>query len=226
MQGEIKGTIIGVDAVVVVAGTNTQSRRIMKVAITDEDIEWTQDPNDNPTIAALPFEQVFYNDAEIGTEVEVVGPVVVRHVVPESEHAAFDHQLNKLNTRLLGALRKWINHYGYSAHRATLESAMKAYLADRMPLPTMYEQIQLEVFGPVNQPPLKMQKLRDDVNRLLAQRWAVAKSSQLLLWFDDVETFGYQGSATPKDDGPLQVIHLDSHSIDDYWNKWLAKTNA
>ncbi|WP_125707393.1 hypothetical protein [Lacticaseibacillus porcinae] len=226
MQGEITGTIIGVDAVVVVAGTNSQVRRIMKVAIKDEDIEWTQDPNDNPTIAALPFEQIFFTDMDIGTAVEVDGPVLVRRVVPESERDAFDQGLKKLNTRILGALRKWINHYGYKDHRAALEATIKDYLADRIPMPTMYDRIQLEVFGPVNQPPLKMKKLRDEVNHLLAARWAVVKTSQLLLWFEDIDTFSVEGSATPQDDGPLEVIHLDNGSIDDYWQKWLDKTKA
>jgi hypothetical protein len=62
---------------------------------------------------------------------------------------------------------------------------MKAYLNDRIPLPTLFDQIQQIVFGEVTKPPLKLTKLKTEINALLAKRWAVAKQSLLVLWFDE-----------------------------------------
>lgn len=226
MQGVIKGHILGVDTLVIVAGTKTQAQRVMQISIDSEDIDWAQTPNDNPTVACVPFKEVFYQDLEIDTEVTLTGEVQVRHAVPESQQAEFQAQLERLNTRLLGAIRKWVKHYGYTDHRAALESAMKAYLNNRIPLPTLFEQIQQIVFGDVSQPPLKLTKLREEINTLLTQRWAVAKQSLLVLWFDDLELFESASTSTEKTTGPLQVIHLDNGSFDEAWTKWVAKTKA
>lgn len=103
---------------------------------------------------------------------------------------------------------------------------MKAYLNDRIPLPTMFEQLQQIVFGDVNKPPLKLTKLTTEINTLLAQRWAVAKQSLLVLWFDEVEVFESASTTAEKTSGPLQVIRLDNGSFDESWAKWVAKTKA
>jgi hypothetical protein len=226
MQGAIKGHILGVDTLVIVAGTKTQTQRVMQIAIDSEDIDWAQTPNDNPTMACVPFKEVFYQDLEIDTEITLTGQVQIRHAVPESQQAAFQTQLDRLNIRMLGAIRKWVKHYGYTDHRAALEFAMKAYLNDRIPLPTLFEQIQQIVFGDVNKPPLKLTKLTTEINTLLAQRWAVAKQSLLVLWFDEVEVFESASTTAEKTTGPLQVIRLDNGSFDESWAKWVAKTKA
>lgn len=103
---------------------------------------------------------------------------------------------------------------------------MKAYLNDRVSLPTLFDQIQQIVFGDVSKPPLKMTKLREEINTLLAQRWAVAKQSLLVLWFDDLELFESASTTAEKTTGPLQVIRLDNGSFDEAWTKWVAKTKA
>ncbi len=226
MQGEITGTILGVDTLVIVVGTHTQVRRVMQINITSEDIDWAQTPNDNPMLACVPFEEVFYQEVEIGSEVTITGPVQVRHAVPESQQAAFQAQLDRLNTRLIGTIRNWVKRYGYTNQRAALESAMKAYLNDRIPLPTLFGQIQQIVFGEVTKPPLKLTKLKTEINALLAKRWAVAKQSLLVLWFDDIELFTSESTATEQQSGPLTVIHLENGGIEEFWEKWLAKTKA
>jgi hypothetical protein len=200
MQGAIKGHILGVDTLVIVAGTKTQTQRVMQIAIDSEDIDWAQTPNDNPTMACVPFKEVFYQDLEIDTEITLTGQVQIRHAVPESQQAAFQTQLDRLNIRMLGAIRKWVKHYGYTDHRAALEFAMKA--------------------------PLKLTKLTTEINTLLAQRWAVAKQSLLVLWFDEVEVFESASTTAEKTTGPLQVIRLDNGSFDESWAKWVAKTKA
>lgn len=73
MQGEINGTILGVDTLVIVVGTHTQVRRVMQLNITSEDIDWAQTPNDNPMLACVPFEEVFYQEVDIGSEVTITG---------------------------------------------------------------------------------------------------------------------------------------------------------
>ena len=226
MQGEIIGTIVGVDKLVIVVGAHTQIRRVMQISIESEDIDWDQTPSDNPMIACVPFEDVFYQEVDVGSEVTVSGPVEVRHAVPESQQAAFQAQLDRLNTRLIGTIRKWVKRYGYTDHRTALESAMKAYLNDRVSLPTLFDQIQQIVFGDVSKPPLKLTKLREEINTLLAQRWAVAKQSLLVLWFDDLELFESASTTAEKTTGPLQVIRLDNGSFDEAWTKWVAKTKA
>jgi hypothetical protein len=226
MQGEITGTILGVDTLVIVVGTHTQVRRVMQLKIESEDIDWAQTPNDNPMLACVPFEEVFYQEVDIGSEVTVSGPVQVRHAVPESQQAAFQAQLDRLNTRLIGTIRNWVKRYGYTDHRAALESAMKAYLNDRIPLPTLFDQIQQIVFGEVTKPPLKLTKLKTEINALLAKRWAVAKQSLLVLWFDGIELFTSESTATEQQSGPLTVIHLENGGIEEFWEKWLAKTKA
>lgn len=108
MQGEITGTIVGVDKLVIVVGAHTQIRRVMQISIESENIDWDQTPSDNPMIACVPFEDVFYQEVDVGSEVTVSGPVEVRHAVPESQQAAFQAQLDRLNTRLIGTIRKWV----------------------------------------------------------------------------------------------------------------------
>jgi hypothetical protein len=66
----------------------------------------------------------------------------------------------------------------------------------------------------------RIDKLRHAVHSILQARAALVAESPAVFWFVSADTIQSQGKSQAEDSGPLQVIRLDQHSLEDSWAQW------
>ena len=223
MEGQISSHVLGVEAVSVVKAGKSIVVRVMKLAIDSEDLDWTQEPRDNPNIAMIPFVDVFAQPIEINDALNITGQFQLQHTLPTTGQQRIIAQKQLADQRLMGNLRHWLKRYSKPNQRHDFEQVMKRFLADQLDFSDLMLAF-AEILGSddVSHSP-RLKKLQTSMQSGLKLRQHVNQQTPLVLWVTEAEMIDFQSDAATSNDGSLTVIRLDGHSIDQSWAKWQQK---
>lgn len=223
MEGQISSHVLGVEAVSIVKSGQSIVVRVMKLAINSADLDWTQEPDDNLKIAMVPFVDVFAQPVEIGDVLNVTGQFQLQHILPATGQQRIIAQKQLADQRLMSNLQHWLKRFGKRDQYRDFERLMKRFLDDQLEfgdLMIAFAEI-LGVDDVMHSPRLK--KLQTSMQSGLRLRQQVNQQAPLVLWVTEAEMIDFQSDASVSNDGPLTVIRLDGHSIDESWAKWQRK---
>lgn len=223
MEGQIQGHVLGVDTVATLSGAKSVVVRVLKVAVESADIDWGADAAENLAVAMVPFAQVFYQELHINSAIEINGEIQVRKALPPGEQQRLDKHLEKIHTRTLGVLRVWIKRYHLQAQQKTLEKMIAQYLNGQFKFNDLMQKIQTKAWGEATGATQRIDKLRHALQPILQARAALVAKSPSVFWFVTADTIASQSAAQETNSGPLQVIRLDQHSLEDSWAQWQAE---
>lgn len=220
MEGQIAGHVLGVDTVATLSGTNSVVVRVLKVAVESVDIDWGTASPEDLQIAMVPFAQIFYQELHVNSAVQIDGELQVRKALPPGEQQHLAKHLEKIQTRTIGTLRVWIKRYHLQAQQKVLEKLMMQYLDGQFKFNDLMLKIQKAAWGDAAGANQRIDKLNHALHPILQVRAALVAESPAVFWFVTAATIQSQASSRTTDSGPLQVIRLDQHSLEDSWAQW------
>lgn len=220
MEGQITGHVLGVDTVATLSGTKSVVVRVLKVAVESADIDWGTASPEDLQIAMVPFAQIFYQALHLNSAVQIDGELQVRKALPPGEQQRLAKHLEKIQTRTLGVLRVWLKRYHLQAQQKALEKLMRQYLDGQFKFDDLMLKIQKVAWGDAAGANQRIDKLRHALHSILQARAALVAESPAVFWFVSADTIQSQGESPVEDSGPLQVIRLDQHSLEDSWAQW------
>jgi hypothetical protein len=226
MEGQISSHVLGVEAVSIVKSGQSIVVRVMKLAIDSADLDWTQEPDDNPNIAMIPFVDVFAQPVGIGDALNITGQFQLQHILPATGQQRIIKQKQLADQRLMSNLQHWLKRYGKQDQFSDFERLMKRFLNNQLDFSDLMIAF-AEILGSddvAHSPRLK--KLQTSMQSGLKLRQQVNQQAPLVLWVSEAEMIDFQSEASTSNDGPLTVIRLDGHSIDESWAKWQQKMTA
>lgn len=223
MEGQISSHVLGVEAVSVVKGGQSVVVRVMKLAIDAADLDWTQEPDDNPAIAMIPFVDVFAQPVEIGDALNITGQFQLQHILPAVGQQRIIKQKQLADQRLMSNLQHWLKCFGNQDEHCDFERLMTRFLNDQFDFSDLMIAF-AEILGAddVARSP-RLKKLQISMQSGLKLRQQVNQQAPLVLWVTEAEMIDIQSDVADSNDGPLTVIRLDGHSIDESWAKWQRK---
>lgn len=223
MEGQISSHVLGVEVVSIVKAGQSIVVRVMKLAIDSVDLDWTQEPDDNSKIAMIPFVDVFAQPVGIGDALNITGQFQLQHILPATGQQRIIAQKQLADQRLMSNLQHWLKRFDNQDEHRDFERFMTRFLNNQIDFSDLmiaFAEI-LGVDDVAHSPRLK--KLQTSMQSGLKLRQQVNQQAPLVLWVTEAEMIDFQSDTFVSNDGPLTVIRLDGHSIDESWAKWQQK---